>query len=119
MRDPWCRALGLGLGYVADLLFADPARLHPVAGFGQLAGSVEQRTYADRRSAGVTHVALLVGAVALASAGSQRVTRTRPLLDVLSTAVATWAVLGGASLDREAVAVAGLLAEGRLADARL
>jgi adenosylcobinamide-phosphate synthase len=119
MRDAWRRALGLGLGYVADRLFADPARLHPVAGFGRLAGIVEQQTYADRRRSGVTHVAVLVGTVALAAAGSQRGTRTRPVLDVLSTAVATWTVLGGASLDREAAAVARLLAAGRLDDARI
>lgn len=113
------RALGLGLGYVADLLFADPARLHPVAGFGRLAGSVEQRTYADRRSAGAAHVAVLVGAVVAGGATAQHAIRPRPAFDVLATAVATWAVLGGASLDREAAAVARLLAEDRLDDARL
>jgi adenosylcobinamide-phosphate synthase len=113
------RALGLGVGYVADLVFAEPARLHPVAGFGRLAGHVEQRTYADRRSAGVAHVAVLVGAVALAGSGWQRAVRTRPVLNILSTAVATWSVLGGASLDREAATVARLLATAPLDDARL
>lgn len=112
------RAVGLGLGYAADLLFADPARLHPVAGYGRLADYVEQRTYADSRNAGVTHVVVLVGTVLLAGAGAQRVTRQRPVLDALSTALATWTVLGGASLDREAATVARHLATGDLDDAR-
>lgn len=117
-RPGRARSLGLGLGYAADRLLADPARWHPVAGFGRLAGAVEQRTYADRRGAGVTHVAVLVGAVVAAGAGWQRATAARPVLDTLGTAVVTWAVLGGTSLDREAAAVHRLLDEGRLDDAR-
>lgn len=113
------RALGLGLGYAADRLFADPARRHPVAGFGRLAGALEQRTYADRRGAGVAHVAVLVGAVVAAGAGWQRAVRGRPALEALGTATVTWAVLGGTSLDREAAAVHRLLDEGRLEDARV
>ena len=31
------RAVGLVLGYVADLALGDPRRFHPVAGFGQAA----------------------------------------------------------------------------------
>lgn len=71
------RALGLCLGYVADRLFTDPARWHPVAGFGRLACALEQRTYADHRGAGVAHVAVLVGAVVAAGAGWQRAAATR------------------------------------------
>lgn len=113
------RALGLGLGYVADRLLADPARWHPVAGFGRLAGALEQRTYADRRGAGVAHVAVLVGSVVAAGAGWQRAVRGRSVLDAVGTAAATWAVLGGTSLDREAAAVHRLLDQGRLDDARV
>lgn len=113
------RALGLGLGYAADRLLADPARWHPVAGFGRVAGVLEQRTYADRRGAGVAHAALLVGAVVAAGAGCQRTVRDRPVLEAVGTAVATWAVLGGTSLDREAAAVHRLLDGGRLDDARV
>lgn len=118
MVDVLTRALGLGLGWVADGLLADPARFHPVAGFGQLAGTLEERTYAGHRTAGITHVVVLVGATTLLGAAAERATRTRPLLHVLSTAVATWTVLGGASLDREAAAVGRLLADDRLGDAR-
>lgn len=99
------RAAGLILGYAADRLLGDPARWHPVAGFGRLAATAEQVTYADRRVAGAVHTAVLVGgAVALGAVAGRR-DRT------LATAVATWAVLGGRSLDREAAAVAGLLAD--------
>lgn len=113
------RALGLGIGYVADRLLADPARRHPVAGFGRLAEALERRTYADRRSAGVAHVVVLVGSAAAAGAGWQRAVRHHPVLHTVSTAAVTWAVLGGTSLDREAAAVHRLLAAGRLADARV
>jgi adenosylcobinamide-phosphate synthase len=113
------RALGLGLGWAADRLLADPARFHPVAGFGRLADTLERRTYSDDRSAGVLHVAVLVGATTLAGAATERATRQRPVLHALATAITTWAVLGGASLDREAAAVGRLLADDRLPDARV
>ena len=113
------RAVGLGIGYVADRLLADPVRWHPVAGFGRLAGALERRTYADRRGAGVAHVVVLVGAAVTLGVGRQRAVRARPVLHTVSTAAVTWAVLGGASLDREAAAVHRLLAEGRLDDARV
>ena len=71
------RAAGLFLGVAADAVVGDPRRGHPVAGFGALAAALERRGYADRRGAGVRHVALLVGgAVALGvgrRAGRRRV----------------------------------------------
>lgn len=104
------RPLGLVLGFAADRAFGDPRRFHPVAGFGRVAAALERAGYADRRSNGVRHVVLLVGgAVALGR-----------VLDrgTLTTAAATWVVLGGRSLDREAAAVEALLTDGRLDDAR-
>ncbi|MCW2757734.1 MAG: hypothetical protein JWO46_1480 [Nocardioidaceae bacterium] len=94
------RAAGLLLGFAADRLVADPARWHPVAGFGSLAGALERRTYADDRAAGVRHVALLVGGAVVLGAVVERALPT-----TLVTAAATWTVLGGTSLDREARAV--------------
>jgi adenosylcobinamide-phosphate synthase len=99
------RLLGLALGYAADRLLADPRRWHPVAGFGQLAGALERRTYADARVNGVVHVALLVGGSALV--GTQ-----------VPVALAAWAVLGGTTLDREAAEVQRLLAADDLEAAR-
>ncbi|QSR27079.1 cobalamin biosynthesis protein [Nocardioides aromaticivorans] len=112
------RAAGLLLGYAADRLLADPRRLHPVAGFGQLAASLERRTWRDDRAAGVVHVAVLVGGAVALGAATEAVVR-RPLPRTLATAAATWAVLGGTSLDREAAAVSRLLAGGRLPEARV
>src|SRR4051794_10470877 len=94
-------ALGLGLGYVADRLLGDPARWHPVAGFGRTAAALERVLYADRRAPGVVHVAVLVGGTAVLGARTP-------------VALATWAVLGGRSLDREAAAVQQRLSDGDL-----
>jgi len=104
------RALGLALGFAADRLLGDPPRWHPVAGFGQTASLLERRLHADSRARGALHVTLLVGAATYAG---------RRLGDgTLPTAAATWVVLGGRSLDREAAAVGELLDAGRLGDAR-
>ena len=104
------RAFGLALGFAADQLLGDPRTWHPVAGFGRSAAALEDRLHADSRARGVAHVALLVGAATYAG---------RRLGDgTLATAAATWVVLGGRSLDREAAAVQALLVEGRLPDAR-
>lgn len=103
------RFLGLTAGFAADRVLGDPARWHPVAGFGRAAADLERLTYADRRSAGAVHVAILVGATTAVG-----VRRTGPV----ATAVATWAVLGGRSLDREAAAVQAHLAAGDLPAAR-
>jgi adenosylcobinamide-phosphate synthase len=104
------RALGLVLGYALDRLVGDPARHHPVAGFGRLAAAVEQRTWADSRPPGVLHVALLAG-------GATALGRALPERTVV-VAACTWAVLGGRSLEREARAVHDLLAADDLPSAR-
>lgn len=107
------RAVGLLLGFAADRVLGDPQRFHPVAGFGTTAASVERLLYADSRARGVAHTVLLVGGtVALGVAVERRVPR------LLGTAVATWAVLGGRSLEREALAVHAHLAAGDLPAAR-
>ncbi len=103
------RALGLLLGYAADQVFGDPARFHPVAGFGQAAGSLERRLYADSRARGAAYWLVLVGTTTATGVVLERSTRGRPVLHTLTTAVATWAVLGARSLDREAAAVEELL----------
>lgn len=108
------RAAGLLLGYAADRLLGDPQRGHPVAGFGSLAARLEHRMYDDSRARGVLYTATLVGgALALGVAMERLPART------LTTAVATWAVLGGRSLQREADAVHALLDVGDLPAARL
>ena len=111
------RGLGLALGYAADQLLGDPQQFHPVAGFGRIAADLERRWLRcerseprNRRTTGVAYVVVLVG-------GAVTVGR---LVDrgTIPTAVATWAVLGGRSLAREADAVHTHLVNGDLDAAR-
>lgn len=111
-------AVGLALGWAADQLLGDPRRRHPVAGFGRLATAVERRTYADDRLPGAVHVAVLVGGAAALGSLVARGGR-HPVLATLATAAATWTVLGGRSLAREAEAVAAHLDAGDLTAAQL
>ena len=105
------RAVGLVLGYVADRLLGDPARFHPVAGFGSLARAVESRTYADSRAAGTAHALLLV-------TGTLSAARALPERTAL-TALCAWTVLGGRSLADEALRVEAHLAASDLGAARV
>lgn len=111
------RALGLLIGYAADRLLADPQRLHPVAGFGSVAQTLEAKLYGDSRARGAIHVSLLVGGALALGATAERATG-HPAAKTLATAVATWAVLGGRSLEREACAVHARLTAGDLPAAR-
>lgn len=111
------RALGLLLGAAADAVLGDPRRRHPVAGFGAVAVALERRWYADDRRAGVAYAGVLVGGAAGLGLLAERVSR-RPLGHALTTAVATFAVLGGGSLAGEGTALAAELGRGDLAAAR-
>ncbi len=111
-------AAGLALGFAADRILGDPQRGHPVAGFGRVAGSLERRTYADCRIAGVGHVMILVGAAGVMGLIMERLAAGRPLVRIALTAAATWTVLGGRSLGDEASAVAVRLARNELAGGR-
>jgi adenosylcobinamide-phosphate synthase len=107
------------LGYTADQVFGDPRRWHPVSGFGKLARTVEQVVYADRRSAGAGFTVVLVGSTVALGYAADRITRTRPWLNTVVTAAATWAVLGGRSLGVEARALDEQLRRGDLTAARV
>jgi len=107
------------VGYLADLVLADPRAGHPVAGFGASATTVQRLTYRDTRVGGVVHVAILLGAVSLFGAALQRYSRRcGPLGSVVVTAAATWVALGGTSLARIGTAMGELLASGDLDGAR-
>jgi adenosylcobinamide-phosphate synthase len=114
----WPSALGLAVGFAADRLFGDPRRGHPVAGFGAAAAWLEARCYADRRTTGLLHTTALVGTAIGLGAASERLSSHRSWATVVTTAAATWTVLGGRSLSREAAGVAGQLAGGKLSAAR-
>jgi adenosylcobinamide-phosphate synthase len=112
------RAVGLVLGYVADLAFADPRRGHPVAGFGQLASALENACWADERRRGAAYTGVLAGGIAGAGWVAHRATRGRPVAEAAVVAVATWAVLGGRSLAIEGSVMAQLLGKEDLPGAR-
>ena len=112
------RGLGLLAGYLADQRWGDPRRCHPVAGFGALAARLEARLYATNRTSGVIYAATLVGGTAAAGMAVEKISRRWPILRFLTTAVSTWAVLGGRSLATEAAAVHHHLDSGDLPAAR-
>jgi adenosylcobinamide-phosphate synthase len=113
------RSWGLALGFVVDRVVADPQRGHPVAGFGRLALALERRLWADSRARGVVHVAVLTGGTAALGLVVERAVRDQPARHALVTALATWAVLGGTTLDREAKTVEARLVAGDLPGARV
>ena len=92
------RAIGLLLGAAADGVISGPKRVERL-----LAGK---------------HGLLLAGAALAVGAGVERVGRTRPVLQAFGTAVATWAVLGGAGLATDGTELARDLEEGELESAR-
>ncbi|MQA15477.1 MAG: cobalamin biosynthesis protein [Pseudonocardiaceae bacterium] len=112
------RAVGLLCGVAADAVFEDPPRLHPVAGFGRLASAVERMLYADRRLAGLGYNVTLVGGAAMLGSVVERAGRRHSLLQIGTTALATWVVVGGASLVSEATAMARALHRGDVDAAR-
>ncbi|GAA5136648.1 cobalamin biosynthesis protein [Pseudonocardia adelaidensis] len=118
MARVWVRSAGLLLGALADALLGDPRRGHPVALFGRAAAALEARCYADRRSAGALHAAVLVGGAAGLGVLAERVTAGRPVAGAALTGLVTWAVLGGSSLAGHGAALARELDAGDLAAAR-
>ncbi|MBP2320639.1 adenosylcobinamide-phosphate synthase [Kibdelosporangium banguiense] len=112
------RAVGLLLGIVADGVFGDPRKRHPVAGFGALAQRVEQLTYRDSKAPGVAYTAVLAGSAVAVGIAAERVGKRHPLLRVLTTATATWIALGAKSLAREGTSMGRELDAGDVAAAR-
>lgn len=111
-------AAGLVAGYALDVVFGDPRRFHPVAGFGTAAGALERRLYAPDRRSGAAFAALAAGGPALAGVVLAVATRRRPVARAALVAAATWTVLGGRTLRKEAQVMAGHLENDDLAAAR-
>ncbi|MEJ8634182.1 cobalamin biosynthesis protein [Streptomyces sp. MS2.AVA.5] len=105
-------------GLACDLLLGDPRRGHPVAAFGRAAGAVERVLWRDHRGWGALHSLLCAGGAAAAAALVARGARGSSAASVALTAAATWSVVGGTSLGREARAVGGALAAGDVELAR-
>jgi adenosylcobinamide-phosphate synthase len=116
-------AAGLVAGYLLDAALGDPRRFHPVAGFGRAAGALERRLHPGTdstraRAAGAVFTAIATGAPVLAGAAAAALTRRRPVTRAVLVAAATWTVLGGRTLRREATVMAGHLGRGDLPAAR-
>ncbi|MBO1335214.1 cobalamin biosynthesis protein [Streptomyces sp. VRA16 Mangrove soil] len=111
-------AYGAAAGLLADLLLGDPRRGHPVAGFGRAAGAVERVLWRDHRGWGALHTAVCAGGAAGAGALASYAVRRSPAASVALTAAATWAVVGGTSLGREARAIGSALEAGDVELAR-
>ncbi len=119
MRVCGPRVAGVLAGYLADLVFGDPRRGHPVAGFGAVAAALERLTYRDTRTAGAAHTSLLIGVVSVFGAALQSAAGRRgPAWFAAGTAAATWTALGGTSLLRVGESMADLLDRGDTAAAR-
>jgi adenosylcobinamide-phosphate synthase len=108
----------MAAGFALDAVFGDPRRFHPVAGFGTVAGALERRVYAPNRVAGAGFAAVAVGVPVAVGVGASVLTRRRPVARAALMAAATWMVLGGRTLRREAGVMAGHLESGELACAR-
>lgn len=112
---PAARSVGLVAAVGLDALLGDPARRHPVAGFGQAAAAVERATYRPSRAVGAGYAAALVAVPAVAAARAQRGGAARR---AVAMAVCGWAALGGRSLRRTALLMADLVDAGDLPAAR-
>jgi adenosylcobinamide-phosphate synthase len=138
---PAARDAGIALAgaYVGDLVFGDPRRLHPVAGFGWLAARTETLLYGPSRARGLAFTGLLVGSAALTAelaarlaarlaahvaardsghhaslAGHHAGPSGRPVV----LGLVTWIALGGTSLRRVGDRLADQLDAGELDAAR-
>ncbi|MFI1099613.1 cobalamin biosynthesis protein [Streptomyces melanogenes] len=118
MRADRTFAYGATAGLLGDLLLGDPRRGHPVAVFGRAAAAVERALWRDHRGWGALHTAVCAGGAAGAALLATRAVRGRPAASVALTAAATWAVVGGTSLGREARAIGAALEAGDVEAAR-
>ncbi|MDF3293555.1 cobalamin biosynthesis protein [Streptomyces silvisoli] len=118
MRADRLFGYGAVLGFAGDLLTGDPRRGHPVAAFGRAAAACERALWRDDRARGTVFTALCAGGAVAAATAASRLTRRSPAASVALTGAATWAVLGGTSLAREARTVGAALAAGDLRLAR-
>ncbi|CAM5252592.1 cobalamin biosynthesis protein [Streptomyces fumanus] len=118
MRAERVFAYGAAAGLLGDLLLGDPRRGHPVAVFGRAASAVERVLWRDHRGAGALHTAVCAGGAVALGAVAERAARRSPAASVALTAAATWAVVGGTSLAREARAIGRALAAGDVEGAR-
>ena len=118
MRADRVFAYGAAAGLLGDHLLGDPRRGHPVAAFGRAAGAVEQLLWRDHRGWGALHTAVCVGGTITLAATATSALRPSRTASAALTAAATWAVVGGTSLAREAGVIGRALEAGDIEAAR-
>ncbi|MES4833686.1 cobalamin biosynthesis protein, partial [Streptomyces anthocyanicus] len=118
MRAGRVFAYGAAAGLLGDLLLGDPRRGHPVAAFGRAAGAVERVLWRDHRGWGTLHTVVCAGGAAVLGSAAAHAVRRSPAASVALTAAATWSVVGGTSLAREATAIGRALEAGDVEAAR-
>ncbi|MFF4258141.1 cobalamin biosynthesis protein [Streptomyces sp. NPDC001663] len=118
MRADRVFAYGAAAGLLGDHLLGDPRRGHPVAAFGRAAGALERVLWRDHRGWGALHTAVCVGGAVSAGALAASLVRPSRTASVALTAAATWAVVGGTSLAREARSIGRALEAGDVEAAR-
>lgn len=111
-------AAGLLAGMLLDRVVPDPRRGHPVALFGRAAGALERRIHAPTRRRGAVFAAVATASAVGLGIAAERALRHRPGARTAAIAAATWAVVGGAMLNREAGHLAEALERGDMAEAR-
>lgn len=99
---------GIITGFVADKLFGDPPRHHPVAYFGSYASFLERHLYRDSKLAGIAFTTAAVIPPTILAA----------LAPEILLPVAVWASLGGTTLEKVGRQVAHDLEEGDVDHAR-
>lgn len=111
-------AAAIAAGWLADRLAGDPVRFHPVAGFGRIAGALEQHVWRPSRSVGALYTASLVGALVAVVAWIGRALVARPRQQAAFRVLVVWATLGGRSLERAALALGAAVEAGEIERAR-
>ncbi|KAA0918443.1 cobalamin biosynthesis protein [Dietzia sp. ANT_WB102] len=118
------RATGIAAGFLLDRLVGDPARRHPVAGFGRMALIAEStllrpgQTAHSQRAAGLLFTGVLVGGVAATVTVAGRLAARNRAAAVVWNAAVVWSCLGGSSLLTVARQQGDLLARGDHAGSR-
>jgi len=108
----------IAAGWLADRVFGDPQRRHPVAAFGAAAGALERRVWKPSRSAGVLYALALTGAVAGGVGWIERRLIAHRRCRAVFGSLIVWTALGGRSLERAAATLADAVDAGELARAR-